>query len=96
MNRGDVVLVRFPHPSGVRGKKRPAVLPSITAALSLYAESTPPGLASVLRRIMRNSESACSNTTSVTVTGQGKFVITARARDKTGQRSDATADLTIR
>ena len=25
MNRGDVVLVRFPHPSGVRGKKRPAV-----------------------------------------------------------------------
>jgi mRNA-degrading endonuclease toxin of MazEF toxin-antitoxin module len=26
MNRGDVVLVRFPHPSGVRGKKRPAVI----------------------------------------------------------------------
>ena len=26
MNRGDVILVRFPHPSGVRGKKRPAVL----------------------------------------------------------------------
>jgi mRNA-degrading endonuclease toxin of MazEF toxin-antitoxin module len=26
MNRGDVVLVRFPHPSGVRGKKRPAVV----------------------------------------------------------------------
>jgi len=25
MNRGDVVLVRFPHPSGLRGKKRPAV-----------------------------------------------------------------------
>src|SRR5262245_41306623 len=25
MKRGDVVLVRFPHPSGVRGKKRPAV-----------------------------------------------------------------------
>ena len=26
MNRGDIVLVRFPHPSGVRGKKRPAVV----------------------------------------------------------------------
>jgi len=25
MKRGDVVLVRFPHPSGLRGKKRPAV-----------------------------------------------------------------------
>jgi len=26
MKRGDVVLVRFPHASGVRGKKRPAVV----------------------------------------------------------------------
>ena len=26
MNRGDVVLVRFPHPSGMRGKKRPAII----------------------------------------------------------------------
>lgn len=26
MKRGDVVLVRFPHPSGARGKKRPAVI----------------------------------------------------------------------
>src|SRR6266446_1958271 len=26
MNRGDVVLVRFPPPSGPRGKKRPAVI----------------------------------------------------------------------
>jgi mRNA interferase MazF len=26
MNRGDLVLVRFPHPSGARGKKRPAVV----------------------------------------------------------------------
>ncbi len=23
---GDVILVRFPHPSGLRGKKRPAVI----------------------------------------------------------------------
>src|SRR4051812_17152890 len=26
MNRGDVILVRFPHASGTRGKKRPAVV----------------------------------------------------------------------
>src|SRR4051794_21344928 len=26
MNRGDVVLVRFPHPSGNRGKRRPTVV----------------------------------------------------------------------
>lgn len=26
MMRGDVVLVRFPHPSGLRGKKRPGVV----------------------------------------------------------------------
>src|SRR5437763_15648756 len=26
MNRGDVILVRFPHPTGMRGKKRPAVI----------------------------------------------------------------------
>jgi mRNA-degrading endonuclease toxin of MazEF toxin-antitoxin module len=26
MNRGDVVLVRIPHPSGQRGKKRPVVV----------------------------------------------------------------------
>jgi mRNA interferase MazF len=26
MSRGDVILVRFPHPSGARGKRRPAVV----------------------------------------------------------------------
>jgi len=26
MNRGDVILVGFPHPTGLRGKKRPAVI----------------------------------------------------------------------
>ena len=25
LNRGDVVLTRFPHASGARGKKRPAL-----------------------------------------------------------------------
>jgi mRNA interferase MazF len=26
MNRGDVIVVRFPHPSGQRGKMRPALV----------------------------------------------------------------------
>ena len=26
LNRGDVVMTRFPHASGVRGKKRPALV----------------------------------------------------------------------
>jgi mRNA interferase MazF len=26
MNRGDILLARFPHPSGGRGKKRPVVV----------------------------------------------------------------------
>ena len=26
MKRGDVILVRFPHPTGLRGKKRPSVI----------------------------------------------------------------------
>jgi hypothetical protein len=49
-----------------------------------------------IHRFECNGEPACTNTMTVTATGQGKFVITARARDKTGQRNDATADLTIR
>jgi mRNA-degrading endonuclease toxin of MazEF toxin-antitoxin module len=32
VNRGDVILVRFPHPSGVRGKKRPAVVSCLLVA----------------------------------------------------------------
>ena len=38
----------------------------------------------------------CTNTWTVTPAGRGRYVIVARARDTTGQRSDATADLTIR
>ncbi len=41
------------------GKKRFASGPSITAALSLYADSTPRGLASLLRRIIWKSDWGC-------------------------------------
>lgn len=35
MKRGDVILVRFPHPSGLRGKKRPALV----VQSDLYADT---------------------------------------------------------
>ena len=54
-----------------------------------------PALTTV-HRFECNGEKTCSNTMAVPVTGQGKFEITARARDTTGQRDTATADLTIR
>lgn len=37
MNRGDVILVRFPHPSGVRGKKRPAVIIQADAYMAVVS-----------------------------------------------------------
>ena len=54
-----------------------------------------PALTTV-HRFECNGEKACANTMPVTLTGQGKFEITGRARDTTGQRDTATADLTIR
>jgi len=37
MKRGDVVLVRFPHPSGQRGKKRPAMVVQSDAYTSMVS-----------------------------------------------------------
>jgi mRNA-degrading endonuclease toxin of MazEF toxin-antitoxin module len=37
MNRGDVIPVRFPHPSGVRGKKRPAVVVQADAYMGVVS-----------------------------------------------------------
>jgi hypothetical protein len=34
MNRGDIILVRFPHPSGILGKKRPAAVDQVLGTLS--------------------------------------------------------------
>ena len=56
MNRGDVVLVRFPHPSGVRGKKRPAVVVQSDA----YAASVKTVVvAEVTKNLTMASDPAC-------------------------------------
>jgi len=56
MNRGDVILVRFPHPSGLRGKKRPAVVVQSDA----YAGATPTLIvAEVTKNLSLASDPAC-------------------------------------
>ena len=61
MNRGDVILVRFPHPSGLRGKKRPAVIVQedrfdATSSITICAFTTDPTDAPLLRMLIEPSE----------------------------------------
>jgi len=56
MNRGDVVLVRFPHPSGVRGKKRPAVIVQSDAYAGVVGTLV---VAEVTKNLMMRSDRAC-------------------------------------
>jgi mRNA-degrading endonuclease toxin of MazEF toxin-antitoxin module len=56
MNRGDVVLVRFPHPSGQRGKKRPAVV----VQADTYAGTVGTLIvAEITKNLTRASDPAC-------------------------------------
>ena len=54
MKRGDVVLVRFPHPSGMRGKKRPAVIVQSDAYATIHTFiGTRIMVAQVLRQVAK-------------------------------------------
>ena len=56
MKRGDVVLVRFPHPSGQRGKKRPAVV----VQSDVYARTVNTVVvAEVTKNLTMKSDPAC-------------------------------------
>lgn len=56
MKRGDVVLVRFPHPSGQRGKKRPAVV----VQSDVYAGSVRTAVvAEVTKNLTMKGDPAC-------------------------------------
>ena len=56
MNRGDVILVRFPHSSGLRGKKRPAVVVQTDA----YAGTVnTPVVAEVAKNLTMASDPDC-------------------------------------
>ena len=56
MNRGDVVLVRFPHPSGMRGKKRPAV---VVQSDAYAAQVKTVVVAEVTKNLTMASDPAC-------------------------------------
>jgi mRNA interferase MazF len=56
MNRGDVVLVRFPHPSGGRGKKRPAVIVQSDAYAGVVGTLV---VAEVTKNLMMRGDPAC-------------------------------------
>jgi mRNA interferase MazF len=56
MKRGDVVLVRFPHPSGQRGKQRPAVVVQSDAYASTVSTVV---VAEVTKNLMMKNDPAC-------------------------------------
>ena len=56
MKRGDVVLVRFPHPSGQRGKKRPAVVIQSDAYASTVSTLV---VAEVTKNLTMKDDPAC-------------------------------------
>ena len=56
MNRGDAILVRFPHPSGLRGKKRPAVIVQSDAYSGVVSTLV---VAEVTRNLLMAHDPAC-------------------------------------
>src|ERR1700722_6447415 len=56
MKRGDPVLVRFPHPSGQRGKKRPAVVVQSDAYTSAVSTVV---VAEVTKNLTMKGDTAC-------------------------------------
>jgi len=56
MKRGDVVLVRFPHPSGQRGKKRPAVVVQADACAGMVSTVV---VAEVTKNLTMKDNPAC-------------------------------------
>lgn len=56
MKRGDVILVRFPHPSGQRGKKRPAVIVQADAYTGVIGTLV---IAEVTKNLTMANDPAC-------------------------------------
>ena len=56
MKRGNVILVRFPHPTGLRGKERPAVLVQSDAYASAVSTVV---VAEVTKNLTMKDDPAC-------------------------------------
>jgi mRNA interferase MazF len=73
MKRGDVVLVRFPHPSGQRGKKRPAVVVQSDAYASVVRTVV---VAEVTKNLTMKDDPACLFIDVSTPEGQATGLLT--------------------
>ena len=74
MKRGDVVLVRFPHPSGQRGKERPAVVVQSDAYASTVKTVV---IAEVTKNLRMKSDPAC-----VFIEGDGHALLCGQRVDR--------------
>ena len=72
MKRGDVVLVRFPHPSGQRGKKRPAVVVQSDAYSSTVSTVV---VAEVTKNLTMKNDPACLFVDVGTAEGKGSGLL---------------------
>lgn len=72
MNRGDVVLVRVPHPSGLRGKKRPAVIVQSDAYAGAIGTLV---VAEVTKNLTMASDPACLFIDTSTPEGQATGLV---------------------
>ena len=72
MKWGDVILVRFPHPSGLRGKKRPAVIVQSDA----YAGTVPTlVVAEVTKNLTMANDAACLFVDTNTIEGKATGLV---------------------
>jgi mRNA interferase MazF len=74
MKRGDVVLVRFPHPSGLRGKRRPTVVVQADSYSAVVATVV---VAEITSNLAMAADPACLFIDTTTAEGQA----TGLARD---------------
>ncbi|HKI38169.1 MAG TPA: type II toxin-antitoxin system PemK/MazF family toxin, partial [Gemmataceae bacterium] len=72
MNRGDVLLARFPHPSGGRGKKRPVVVVQADAYNQALRTLV---VAEVTKNLNMATDPACLFIDASTPEGQGTGVV---------------------
>jgi mRNA interferase MazF len=73
MKRGDVVLVRFPHPSGQRGKKRPAVVVQSDAYAGRLRTVI---VAEVTKNLSLKDDPACLFIDAASAEGQATGIVT--------------------
>jgi mRNA interferase MazF len=72
MRRGDVVLVRFPHPSGLGGKRRPAVIVQSDAYAGVVSTFV---VAEVTSNLAMASDPACLFVDTSTPEGQATGLV---------------------